>query len=66
MKKLLLSLFRLEGIDVDCQYDIAQLIPIKYQPVEIPVLKSPSSDKTKKFKLQWPGSESAIDEGELR
>jgi hypothetical protein len=47
----------LEGIDAGCQYNISQLIPIKYQADEIPALKSPSSYKTKKFKFQWPGSD---------
>jgi hypothetical protein len=46
----------LEGIDVGCKDNILQLVPIKYQAVEIPVLKSSSSDKTGKIKFQWPGS----------
>ena len=45
----------LEGIDVGYQHNILQLVPIKYQSEEIPVLKSPSPEKTKKFKFQWPG-----------
>jgi len=47
----------LEGIDVGYQHNILQLVPIKSQVEEIPVLKSPSSAKTKKLKLQWPGSD---------
>ena len=47
----------LKEVDFGCQYDILQLIPIKYQADEIPAMKSLSSYKTKKFKLQWPGSD---------
>jgi hypothetical protein len=47
----------LEGIDVGCQYNKSHLIQIKYQSEEIPVLKSPSSDRKGKFKFQWPGFE---------
>jgi hypothetical protein len=46
----------LEGIDVGYQHNILQLVPIKSQVEEIPVLKSPSSEKTSKIKFQWPGS----------
>ena len=46
----------LKEADFGCQYNILQLIPIKYQTDEIPLLKSPSTDKSKKFKFQWPGS----------
>jgi hypothetical protein len=47
----------LKEVDFSSQCDILQLIPIKYQADEIPALKSPSSYRTKKFKLQWPGSD---------
>ena len=47
----------LEVIDVGYQHNILQLVPMKYQVEEIPVLKSPSAAKTKKLKLQWPGSD---------
>jgi len=46
-----------EDPDLGCQYNFSQLIPVKYPTDEIPVLKSPSAAKTKKLKLQWPGSD---------
>jgi len=47
----------LAGIDVGYQHNIFQLIPIIYQVKEIPLLKSPSFHKTRKFKFLWPGSD---------
>jgi hypothetical protein len=46
----------LEGIDTRYRCNISQLISIKYNAEVIPALKSPSSEKTKRFKFQWPGS----------
>jgi hypothetical protein len=47
----------LKGTDFGRQHNISLLIPIKYQVEEIPVLKSTTTDKTKKFKWHWPGFE---------
>jgi hypothetical protein len=51
----------LEGTDFGYQFRIPQLIPIKSQMEEIPVLessspalKSPSFEKTRNYKFQWP------------
>ena len=44
----------MEGIDFDYHYNIPQLLQIKSQAEEIPALKSPSYDKTRKFKFEWP------------
>jgi hypothetical protein len=46
----------LEEIKVGGEYQVPKLIPMKYEVAEIPVLRSPSSEKTRKLKLQWPGS----------
>jgi hypothetical protein len=48
--------YLLEDIDVGYRYNISHLIPIKSPVEEIPLLKSPSSGRIKKVKLQWPGS----------
>jgi len=51
-----------EGPDLSCQYNISQLIPIKYHADKIPVLKSPSLYRKRKFKFQWPGFNSFVTE----
>jgi hypothetical protein len=49
--------FLTDEFDVGYHQNTSELIPSKYQPEEIPALKSPSSARTKKIKFQWPGFE---------
>jgi hypothetical protein len=62
IEKAFFTIVLKEEIDLGCQLNISQLVPVKYHSEELPVLKSPSSDKTVKFKFQWPGSK-RTDEG---
>jgi hypothetical protein len=50
-------------MDKDYQHDISRLIVKTFQPPKIPVTKPLLPNKTKKFKIQWPGSNSAITDG---
>jgi hypothetical protein len=44
----------LEGIYSGYQFNIPQLLPVKSEVEEIPASKSPSFEKTRNYKFQWP------------
>lgn len=50
----------LEEIDFGNQYNSTQLIPVKYRPQEIQLLKDQAHDKTRKLEFHWPDFNSPV------